>query len=489
MRKLVWIGLLSALAAGGSAGKPGVPALQLEACRLQHPDRLQSVGARCGSLEVPENPDAPAGRKIRLKIAVVPALNQSGPRDPLFVIAGGPGQGSADYYVSLAGAFTQIQRSRDIVLVDQRGTGGSNPLDCTFPEDDEVADMSPDEVRAMTRKCLEALKGNPAYYTTSIAVRDLERVRIALGYEQVNLYGVSYGTRVAQHYLRRYPDRVRTLVLDGVVPPQQILGTDTAMQAQRSLDLIFERCHNDPACHAAFPDPAADFARLRETLGRAPAQVSFADPTTAAPIHAPVRLIDLQMTVRLLSYNASNAALLPLILHEGAERNNLAPIAAQARMIETQLGEVLSVGMHNAVVCTEDAPFFDAAAPDRHAFDKSYLGTLQLEMLEQICSVWPRGTMDADFHAPLNSQTPALVLTGSADPVTPPAYAEQALKGLHGAVQLLMDGQGHGQLGSGCVPQLMARFIEKGSARELDLSCAKKVLPAPFFTSFSGPAP
>ena len=177
------------------------------------------------------------------------------------------------------------------------------------------------------------------------------------------------------------------------------------------------------------------------------------------------------------------------MLHEAAARSNLAPLAAQSRMIMNELGETLSVGMHNAVICTEDAPFFDAAEPDRQALEDSYLGSLQLDMLEQVCSVWPRGVIDEDFHAPLDSQTPALLLSGSADPVTPPSYAEQALEGLHDAVHIVMEGQGHGQLATGCIPRLTAQFLERGSAQDLDLSCTRNTVPAPFFTSFAGPTP
>ncbi len=484
--------VLALLAAAGIRGE-SVPAaesaLELVDCRLQHPERLQSVAARCGFLEVAENPDEPAGKRIRLKVAVVPAVDHSGPGDPLFVLAGGPGQAASEFYTMLAGAFAEVRRSRDIVLVDQRGTGESNALSCPFPEEDEMSEMSGEQIRALTQRCLEALSGDPRFYTTTVAVQDLERVRAALGYGQINLYGVSYGTRVAQHYLRRFPEQVRAIVLDGVVPPGQILGVDSALQAQRALDLILERCRSASACHKAFPDPAADLQKLQKALGRAPAEVTFADPVTAAVKTTPVQLMDVQMAVRLLSYNASQAALLPLLLHEGATRGNLAPLAAQSQMIQQQLGDSLSVGMHNAVVCTEDAPYFDDSRINRAALERSYLGPLQLDVLRQTCAIWPRGVIDDDFHESLDSQVPALLLSGSADPVTPPAYAEQALQGLHNARHIVMEGQGHGQITIGCMPRLVARFIDRGSLEGLDVSCAREARAAPFFVSFSGPAP
>ena len=465
------------------------PALQLEECRIEHPQRVQSFAARCGSLEVPENPDAAAGRKIRLRIAVVPALNRRGARDPLVVLAGGPGQAAGDFYTAAAPAFARIQRDRDILLVDQRGTGKSNPLGCDFPDDEELAELSARQIAQFSRRCLDALAGDPRFYTTSVAVRDLDAARAALGYERLNLYGISYGTRVAQHYLRRYPQRVRTVILDGVIPPQQILGIDSALIAERALQRIFARCGGDPACHAAFPDPADQFARLRQEITRKPAEIALPDPATATIERSAFRLSHLQVAMRLLSYAADRAALIPLLLDQAVAKGNLAPLAAHARMIADQLSEALATGMHNSVVCTEDAPFFAASAIDRGALAQTYLGTLQLDGLVEICKVWPRGLIDSDFHAPLVSSVPVLLLSGSADPVTPPEYAERASAALRNARLLVLEGQGHGQLAVGCVPRVMADFVSSGSLDTLDTKCTASASPAPFFISFAGPAP
>jgi pimeloyl-ACP methyl ester carboxylesterase len=476
---------LSSEAAAAASPKP----LALEDCRLDDPEHLRSIAARCAWLDVAEDRSTPASPRIRLKIAVIPALDRGGPRDPLFVLAGGPGQAATDFYVGAAPAFARVQRERDIVLVDQRGTGGSNALDCEYPEEDELADMSPAEIRRLAQECLAALKSDPRHYTTSVAAIDLDQVRAALGYGRINVYGVSYGTRVAQHYLRRFPERVRAVILDGVVPPGVALVADSSLQAQRALDLIFERCSADAECHAAFPDPAATFRSLRERLTRQPAIVSMPDPVTGQVTHETIRAIHLQIATRFLSYAPERAALLPLLLHEAAARNNLAPLAAQAELLATRYASSLSIGMHNAIVCTEDAPLIDPARIDRMALEKSYLGTLQLDGLIEICKVWPRGTVDADFHSPLASAAPVLLLSGSADPVTPPAYAEAVRRTLAQSLHVVIEGQGHGQLGVGCVPRLLADFLERGATEELDASCTQAISPAPFFTSFSGPSP
>ncbi len=487
---LLSIAILAGAVVRGTPASPERPRpfLPLQDCRLEHSERLHSIGARCASFEVAENPGEARGKRIALKVAVVPAVNRNGARDPLFVLSGGPGQAATEFYVQAAGAFARVQRERDIVLVDQRGTGGSNALTCEFPDDAVAAQMSAEQIGSLTRRCLQSLPGDPVYYTTSVAVKDLDAVRAALGYQRINLYGISYGTRVAQHYLRRYPVRVRTVILDGVVPPEQVLGVDSALQAQRALDLILERCRTNEACHKAFPEPASDLAALRQRLTRSSAEVSFPDPVTAAATDSAFRLVDLQTVVRLLSYSSEQAALLPLLLHEAAA-GNLAPLAAQSQMIEDELQDALSIGMHNAVVCTEDAPFFEAAKPDRVALENSYLGTSQLDLLRQMCAVWPRGVIDADFHAALATEAPVLLLSGSADPVTPPAYAEQALRKLHNGLHVVLQGQGHGQFARGCIPNLMARFLERGQIQGLDTTCARQTAPAPFFLTFSGPQP
>jgi pimeloyl-ACP methyl ester carboxylesterase len=486
---LLLVAIIGAAAVVRAAVADSSPRLALADCRLDDAEHLRSLSAQCAELEVLEDRAVPSSPRIRLKVAVIPALDRSGPRDPLFVIAGGPGQAATDFYVSTAPAFARVQRERDIVLVDQRGTGGSNALECEYPEEDELADMSPAEIRRLARDCLAALKSDPRHYTTSAAVRDLDEVRAALRYERVNLYGVSYGTRVAQHYMRRFPERVRAVILDGVVPPGLALVADSALQAQRALDLIFERCAADAECHAAFPDPAGAFAALRARLARQPAIVSMPDPVTGKVTRETIRAIHLQIATRFLSYAPERAALLPLLLEEAAERDNLAPLAAQAELLATRYAGALSVGMHNAVVCTEDAPLIDPKRIDRPALEKSYLGTLQLDGLIEVCKVWPRGTIDPDFHAPLVSAAPVLLLSGTADPVTPPGYAEDARRAFSQSLHVVIAGQGHGQLGVGCVPRLLADFLERGTTQGLDISCTRTIAPAPFFTSFTGPPP
>lgn len=463
--------------------------LELEDCRLDAGSALPTVKARCGRLAVPENPAAPDGEKIELAVAVVPAFGIEAEPDPLVVLAGGPGQAATEFYVGYAGAFEPIRRERDILLVDQRGTGDSRPLDCEDPL--EIGDdfQVPADIVPAVRECLESLPGDPRFYTTSVAVRDLDAVRAALGIEQVNLYGASYGTRVAQHYLRRYPARVRSAILDGVVPPGLALGPGIALEAERALESVFERCAASAACSEAFPALETSFDALLAQLAETPITVEMPDPMTGEL--EPQRLSDIEFAgaVRLLTYTPESVAVLPLLIDQAWRVGNYAPLAAQAVMAAESVAEALSIGMHNAVVCTEDAPFFDAETVDETALADTYLGAVQRDVLVETCRVWPRGLLDDDFREPLETDVAVLLLSGEHDPVTPPAFAARAAAALGRAKLVTGPGQGHGLAARGCVPRLMAEFVETAAVDGLDAACVENLVPTPFFIDFNGPLP
>jgi pimeloyl-ACP methyl ester carboxylesterase len=464
--------------------------LALSACQLEDPLKVSVVLAECSELSVLENPSASDGRRIRLHIARVPAINRRKQPDPLFVLAGGPGMAATTFYASAAFAFERIHRDRDVVLVDQRGTGQSNPLNCAL-DDNDLYRASDAEVAADARRCLATLEktANVAFYTTSVAVRDLDSVRAALGYQRINLYGVSYGTRVAQHYMRRFPDRTRSVILDGVVPPQLALGPATALNAEQALTRIFERCVNDSECKKHFGDPYASYRVLRDSLQAHPVPVRLADPTSGESSKFDFTEYHLATVLRLGSYTAEQAALLPLMLHSATESVNFTPLASQFLLVNRSYGDALAYGMHNSVVCSEDVPFWDLAKVDRAELGKTYIGTAQLDGLHSICSVWPRGPIDPDFHAPLHTDVPVLLLSGSDDPVTPPGDAEEARRAFTHSVHVVLKGFGHGQLTAPCIGRVMANFMSRGVVEGLDVSCVQNDRPIPFFVTLGGPSP
>lgn len=465
----------------------GATALELTDCRISAGPAYPSMKARCGTLVRPENPDDPESETLNIRVAVVPALHLKPELDPVVPLAGGPGQGAVEFYTAYAPAFEFVRRNRDILLVDQRGTGESAHMGCPIDSDIVVGQHSVKRTIEFTKECLGALPHDPRYFTTSVAVKDLEAVREALGYPTLNLYGVSYGSRVAQHYARRFPESTRTIVLDGVVPPQISLGPDVAIEAQQALDQIFDRCEENPSCRKQFPDIADTFSALKTKLTAKAMRLSVAHPVTGA--YESVRFGDeeLAAAIRLLAYHPNTIAMIPLLVSEAAD-GNYRPLVAQYQMTMMSLSDSIALGMHNAIVCTEDVPFYDAASIDEAAISSSYMGPMQVEALEAICSVWPAGPIDSDFKEPLSTDIPTLLLSGTADPITPPHYADMAARSLRKAWMLSIENQSHGQLAVGCIPRIFEQFVANAEF-DPNETCHKKSFVMPFFLDFSGPAP
>jgi pimeloyl-ACP methyl ester carboxylesterase len=462
--------------------------LELEDCRISAGPGFPGIKARCGNFARPLDPADPDGEQLELRVAVVPALDLSPEPDPLVPLAGGPGGSAIQFYSGYARAFERVRRDRDILLIDQRGTGASAHMDCPIDDDIVEGQYSEEETIAFTQACLDQLPHDPRFFTTSVAVQDLEALREALGYPALNLLGTSYGSRVAQHFARRYPGSTRTVVIDGVVPPQLPLGPGIALEAQRAIDDIFARCAEDPACNERFPEIDLDFASLRSALEAGPAVVPLLDPVSGRPTEITFGRDELAGAVRLLAYQPQSIAILPLVIHEAAN-GNYVPLAAQFQLTMTSLADALALGMHNSVVCTEDLPFIDHKNIDFEALNNTYIGSMQLEALETICSIWPQGPLDEDFNEPLATDIPVLLLSGTSDPITPPAYAEMALVEMTNHVHIINAHQGHGQVGAGCMPDVIASFIATADPATLDYSCMERAFVMPFFVDFSGPRP
>ena len=477
--------LLLALLATSAAG---AQSLELTDCRISAGPGASSMAARCGTMTRPLDPTGAVPGEIELRVAVVPALNLTPEPDPLVPIAGGPGQGSVQFYTAYYWAFEDVRRNRDILLIDQRGTGESATMDCEFDDDILEGEYSVEVTVEYTERCLEQLPHDPRFFTTSVAVTDMEAVRDALGYPALNLYGVSYGTRVAQHFARRYPNSTRTVVIDGVVPPQLSLGPEIATESQKAVDNILARCAEDDACNERFPGVAADFERVVAELRAAPVTIDVPNPSTGRPENLAFGEGELAGAIRLLAYHPNSIALMPLLIHE-AGKGNYVPLGSQFMMTMIAMADAMSLGMHNSVMCTEDVPFYDKSSIDYDGLAASYMGTFQLDALEAICSVWPAGPIDDEFKVPLATDLPVLLLSGDADPITPPRYADLAAVDLDNATHLIGKHQGHGQISVGCTPQLVADFIDAADGSGLDATCLERSFVMPFFLDFSGPNP
>ena len=462
------------------------PQIELSDCRIHAAPGFPGIKARCGVFERHLDPDDAGSTLLKLNVAIVPALSLEPEPDPLVPIAGGPGGASVSFYAGYAHAFEKVRRHRDILLLDQRGTGESELMNCEFDDDVIEGQLSRAEIIAHTETCLDMLPHDPRFFTTSVAVRDLEALRVALGYPALNLYGVSYGSRVAQHYARQYPDTTRSIILDGVVPPQLPLGPDIALEAQKALQAIFDRCVESADCNAAFPGISDTFAELEATLSSEPVSVELAHPISGERQTIDFNDEQFAAAIRLMSYSPATVALMPLLIHEAAN-DNFVPLAATYLTVAESLSGQIANGMHNAVVCTEDVPFY--ADIDMDELEKTYIGPVMTEALDTTCSVWPAGVLDDNFRMPLNTDTPVLLLSGTADPITPPYFAELAAVELGNARHLIGKNQGHGLAGQGCMPDIVGRFVESASTANLDTDCMQRLYAMPFFLDFAGPAP
>jgi len=463
--------------------------LEFKPCDLPAIGQSERLQAECATLEVAENPDEPGGRKISLRIGLAPSTSPKPEPDPIFYLAGGPGQSALESYPGIANGFRRIRAHRHVILMDQRGTGGSHKLDCKLAPASADGNAAPPATlsddpgafQALLKDCLATLDADPRHYTTEDGVRDMEAIRVAIGAERINLYGGSYGSRIGQHYLKRHPERTRSVILDGVVPPELALGEDHATNLQGALDAISARCSSDAACAKAFGDMSATLAALREQVVREPREVSILDPQTGEPVRRRFDLEALVTVARLFAYSPETAALLPLSL-EQAKAGRPEALLAQAMLIGKGLGEQITHGMELSVICAEDADLVQ----DLPANAGTLLGGDFVKLIRAACAVWPRGKRAEDFHAPIKSDVPVLLLSGEFDPVTPPRYGEQAKPGLSRSRHLVAKGQGHIVLTRGCMPRIAGKFLDDPDPAKLDIGCMDDFGPTPLFVTPNG---
>jgi pimeloyl-ACP methyl ester carboxylesterase len=457
-------------------------------CTLAPQFGAASVEAQCGKLSVAENPALPNGRRIALNIALVPADEEAEVLpDPVFMLAGGPGQAATESYPQVAPAFREVLKKRNVILVDQRGTGDSNPLACKDTEGaranpDAAADNA-DSARRFAERCRDQLskQADLRFYTTSDGIRDLDAVRKAIGAAQVNLVGISYGTRVAQQYAMRYPHSTRTIVLDSVAPNSLSLGNEFAANLESALDLQFGQCGKIPACAKALGNPRSRLDALMAKLRSDPPLVRYRDASSGEMREERLLPAHVAGLMRMYAYTPLAASLLPLQLNEAAN-GRYEGLMALSRMLGSELSDQMTFGMQLSVICSEDAAGLKADP----SVDGTLLGNQFSEFLGAQCQVWPKGAMPADFHAPLATRVPALLMSGEFDPVTPPRYGDAVVKTLANGRHLIARGQGHNVIGAGCMPKLFAQFIDTANAKALDARCLDTLPYTPPFTSYNG---
>lgn len=455
------------------SGPPPAP-LQLAPCELSG----VPGPARCGVFRVPEDSLAPRGRAIPLFVAVLPATGERA-GDPLFFLSGGPGQAPSEQAEFVASLFAGIRDSRDLVLVDLRGTGRSAPLDCDFHGGDPRNIMGEAFPAAAVRACRDSLsrRADLRLYTTGRAMRDLEQMQQALGYERINLYGTSYGTRAALEYARRYPSRVRSMILRGVTPPSLVAPLPFARDVQRSMDLLLDECGRDPGCRAAYPDLAGSLRAVLRTLEQGPAPASV--DTGGGRVPVAVTRDAFTSILRSMLTAPSVAAQIPRMVTEAA-RGNFDPAAQTIYTLRRSAPAGVSYGFQLSVICTEDVPRIrDGDVPAE--VEGTFMGDQSVRQYRSACAEWPRGELPPEAGAPVRVDVPALLVSGNHDPATPPRWAEDALRGLSRGRHVVIPAASHSADATRpCADKVFAAFIRAGSAGEVDVSCFERLARPPF---------
>ena len=457
-------------------------------CRRTGTTALASLVAEslCTTFQVPENYAAPEARLIDLKVMVIPALSDLPEPDPLVLLAGGPGQAATDL-LQVAQVFSRVRTDRDIVLVDQRGTGELSPFDCQMDEEQaaefEAQDPGFEEVMAaqlqILRDCLDTMAASPQFYTTDIAIQDLDAVRDFLGYSQLNLWGASYGSRAALAYLQAFPATTRALVIDAVAPTAIALPSFSERDASASLEKIFQDCAADTQCKQAFPELVLHYSQLLEKLAL-PQPVTVINDSDFSAVETTIEDFKFLNILRQVLYSREAQRLIPLIIEQAWQGNYNPLFSLTAQYSENQINQ----GMFLSVICDEDYPLIDQAAltGSEYLLESSMFNSFVYEA----CAIWPKRELPASYFDAVTQDKPVLIFSGTLDPITPPQWGELVAAALPDARHFILEGFAHGTPFTQCTATIMNSFIEAGTLEGLDSECVGRFARRPFFLTPGG---
>ncbi len=437
-------------------------------------------GARCGTVTVFENRASGEGRTIDLAYTVLPARTKDGAQpDPVFVLAGGPGQAATQITVLANASLKGVNESRALVFVDQRGTGASNGLHCAATTlDDLLQGPWAEQNQGMVAECAASLPADLAQYATPSAMDDLDDVRQALGYDQINLWGGSYGTRAGLAYVRQHEEHVRSAALWGVAPPGRPFPRTFGPSGQAALERLMTDCGADEGCRALLPDGLATVDRIMARLDETPAQLKVKDPRDGAETSITLTREGFAGGLRLALYDASWSAALPMML-AAADRGDFQPMMQLVVPLTVGILTQIHFGMFLSVACAEDVPLLTAA--DDEAARKTFVGEKTIVGLREACEQWPTAELPADYLSPVRSEVPVLLMAGELDPVTPPATAHAAAEQLSRSVVVPFPNVGHGTSNAGsCEEAMLRRFFETADPTAVDVGCTQSLQRPPF---------
>ncbi|WP_394204201.1 alpha/beta hydrolase [Shewanella waksmanii] len=460
------------------ANEPAAPVSQApHACYVSG----LSEQVSCGSILVPENYQEPQGKQIAIHYTVLPAIKSNFGSEAFLAIAGGPGQSAIDNAAYFDKVFSKVRQYRDILLIDQRGTGRSNPLNCEgegfeagLALNDETID-----IEATTQQCLDQQTADITQYGSETALKDFEAVRQALGYNKLHLYGISYGSRMAQLYMRHYPEVLETVTLDGVVPMQQsVVAIGDAIE--RATQILFNECQTNQLCQQSFPHLADNFAKVDRQLTQGPITTTTRDPLTGEPSELLLTRSKFMGAIRMAMYGANIRALLPYAINQAA-KDNFQPVLGLYALNMDGIG--LAMGMHSSVVCGEDWPRIDENM--RQQLQSNYFGEQMLIGFDKSCAIWQIPAVDNSFSAAIDSDIPTLLLSGENDPATPPSWAELAMEKMSNAKHLIAPYATHGVAHQSCANNLVADLVNSKDVNQLDSSCLSRDVSRNFYLNAS----
>jgi pimeloyl-ACP methyl ester carboxylesterase len=454
--------------------------IELKPCRFPNHERE----LLCGKYFVHENRAAKTGRTIGLNIVIVPALATKPAPDPVFFLAGGPGQGAAR--IAQAGEdalMRELRGERDLVFIDQRGSGDSKPLPCAVTADRGALQTYFQEIFEidMIRACRQSLEkeADLKFYITPIVIDDIDDIRRELGYDKINLYGISYGTRSALEYLRRYPNQIRAALLAGVATPAAKLPLHYAKGAQSAMEKLIEDCAADASCRSAFPALDDDLAAALDAFANGPVSFEMNHPVTKTRQTVTLSRSVFTERLRLMLYDHAASSLIPFVIQRAAHGDWLPFGKVVVRPVPASAYS-LALGTYLSITCSESVPLIDRAEISQET-SGTFLREYRTLRHRSACAEWPRGDIPHDFFLPVKSDVPVLMLSGDSDPATPMDFGKAALQHLTNGRQILLRNTPHSYT-SECVRALSVEFIAKTSVRNLNTSCAEKMRRPRFVT-------
>jgi pimeloyl-ACP methyl ester carboxylesterase len=450
----------------------------LENC---HVDGVKSQ-VKCGQLKVPENYSKPDGIKISINFVVLPAIDNSDKKTPLMFLAGGPGQAAAELASGLRQVFNEVRKTRDLILVDQRGTGQSHPLQCEEAVEQDIYTITPEEFSEQDIKdCLATFTGDLSQYNSENAIRDFDAVRDALDHMQLNIYGGSYGTRAGLVYMRMFPESLRSVVLDSVGPIEVPIGL-FGQSSARSFNLLLENCEKEISCQKAYPELEKEYNALLTRLSQEPAQVSIAHPRLGTQTKFVISKAKFLGTLRMQLYSVASRALVPLVIHQ-AYLGNYMPLAGL--VAQTEGGQGIYLGLLFNIACNEDFPRisnkdFELDANNNFGGDDAHFG------FKMVCPIWPQYRPSEAFYQTVTADIPTLILSGNLDPVTPPTNGEHSASSLPNNHHIIIENASHTVAMSTCASDIINEFLTSLKPKELDESCLEDIPSESFMTNLNG---